>query len=641
MADEVTIPENEDGDGESQHAGDYRQNWRAAFETYAWIWRVLMNAEARKAAKWLALNQFGANLLSMAVPWFIGQLVNALMRHELVALERDFAAIVGLLFVRRLLQWRESHLREVLVGENTGEIDLRTNELFLGKSLGQHLREHETLSAAGMEKGRARAFEGMNLLCIDAVETFFLLGTSYVALWCLNWVAGVATTLLFVIYVKWSLYLNRKVAEDCLAIDQQFRAWQRHRSERWEQVGRVKVNGKEQEEGSYLSRWWNERIIIADRRFWLWFSDQHSLRSLISTTILLVVMGFCLWQAWHGHGGYGLLFPLFIWMQNILEHIWRLGSLEHRLSWNLPSLQAMERALKLPQDIVDAPDAVELDLSQGVRIEFRNVTYVYEGSALASKDAEEVRPEPVLRQVSFTIEPGEVVAFIGPSGAGKTSIMRLLQRSFDPTSGSILVNGHDLRRVKLASWLGQIGYISQQPAVLDGTLRYNLLYGLSPEDRDKVTDEELWTLMRRLKIDFGKRLTKGLKTKVGKNGIQLSGGEQQRVMIGAAIAKRPRFLVCDEITSALDSTTERAVQRGVEEVLMAGVGAAMIAHRLSSLRGCDKFIVLKASADVADGESQIEAVARSFEELYAISPTFQRLADDQGIVIHPTTHPHA
>jgi ATP-binding cassette, subfamily B, bacterial len=170
--------------------------------------------------------------------------------------------------------------------------------------------------------------------------------------------------------------------------------------------------------------------------------------------------------------------------------------------------------------------------------------------------------------------------------------------------------------------------------VLDGTIRYNLIYGLTREEQELATDEELWSLMRLLKIDFGERLIDGLDTLVGRNGMKLSGGQAQRLMIGAAAMKKPRFMVIDEATSSLDSTTEKAVQYGLAKVLAGNVGALVVAHRLSTVRHlCNRFIVLREVSSLNGGESQVEAIADSFEELYGTSPTFRRLADDQGVTV--------
>jgi ABC-type multidrug transport system fused ATPase/permease subunit len=211
--------------------------------------------------------------------------------------------------------------------------------------------------------------------------------------------------------------------------------------------------------------------------------------------------------------------------------------------------------------------------------------------------------------------------------------MRLLMRYMDPTSGTIVVDGQDLRDVRLSSWLNLIAYVPQQAQVFDGTIRDNLLYRFTDEPA-RVADEELWAIMRKLKIDFGDRLTDGLDTRVGRHGIELSGGEQQRLMIGAAAMRKPIFMVVDEATASLDATTEKAVQKGLEEVLGGHMGALIITHRLSTVRRlCSKFFVLRDCEGLGPGDSQLEASAGSFEELYEISPTFRMLADDQGVVI--------
>jgi len=271
-------------------------------------------------------------------------------------------------------------------------------------------------------------------------------------------------------------------------------------------------------------------------------------------------------------------------------------------------------------------------------VEVRNVSYAYAAEkrdlpGLAVARIGSKLGTPILRNVSLTIEPGEKAALIGPSGAGKTTIMRLLMRYMDPTSGTILVDGHDLRDIRLSSWLNLIAYVPQQAQVFDGTVRDNLLYRFTDEPIT-VPDRELWAIMRKLKIDFGDRLTDGLDTRVGRHGIELSGGEQQRLMIGAAAMRKPVFMVVDEATASLDATTEKAVQRGLEEVLGNYISALIITHRLSTVRRlCSKFFVLRDSEGLAAGESQLEAAASTFEELYEISPTFRMLADDQGVVI--------
>ena len=296
----------------------------------------------------------------------------------------------------------------------------------------------------------------------------------------------------------------------------------------------------------------------------------------------------------------------------------------------MPAVKSMIEALSIPPAIIDRPNAVVIDHTVAHDIVFADITHTYPAETKRTEDM-----PAALTKVSFQVCKGESVALLGSSGSGKTTVMRKLLRFDDPSSGSILIDGIDLKDIVQRSWRRGIGYIPQQSQVFDGTIRYNLTYGLTAEERARVSDDDLWKLMKLLKIDFGERLTDGLNTIVGKNGIKISGGQAQRLMIGAAVMRRPWLLVVDEATSSLDSTTEKQVQEGLEQVLSGTATSALIvAHRLSTVRHlCDKFVVLKAAHEVHNGDSQVEAVASSFEELYKISPTFRRLADDQGIGI--------
>jgi len=592
-------------------------------------------------------------LLSLAVSitalngiaWLAKYLVDGLIRHDAYAVKMSFLGMAVCVTVYGYFDRLQMIAREYAQGANLTQLKRRMNELFFEKSMGQHLQESSYLNTANIERGKGRIEQLEIMLTFEGSSSLISLTVALTLLWFRVPSAGFFMTLLLASYLVWLVYLNRNISEKCVPFDKEFRRINRWEHERWEKIERVKTCAKEEAEIAYQNRSF-ENVLGEERKFWLWFIGKVTWRGYSNRFVLLGTLAYGAWRIWQGDWSNGVFVPLLMYATKVSESIWNIGHIEHQINWNMPAIRTAMLTLTLPPDICDKPNAIELRPRNGVRVEMRNVSYAYASEkrdlpGLPLAGAELSRPMlPILRNVSLSIAPGEKAALIGPSGAGKTTIMRLLMRYMDPTAGAIFVDGHDLREVRLSSWLRLIAYVPQQAQVFDGTVRDNLLYRFTDEPIS-VPDEELWRVMRKLKIDFGDRLTDGLDTRVGRHVIELSGGEQQRLMIGAAAMRKPIFMVVDEATASLDATTEKAVQKVLEEVLGDDMGALIITHRLSTVRRlCSKFFVLRDSEGLAPGESQLEASAASFEELYEISPTFRMLADDQGVVILDSPLPH-
>jgi ATP-binding cassette, subfamily B, bacterial len=284
----------------------------------------------------------------------------------------------------------------------------------------------------------------------------------------------------------------------------------------------------------------------------------------------------------------------------------------------LVSFDRVFEVLDLPPMIADAPDAVELR-ADARSIEFDDVRFSYPTAAevsLASlEDVAMLDTAPateVLRGVSFRAEPGELVALVGPSGAGKTTISQLVPRIYDVRAGRVLVGGYDVRDVTQQSLRERIGVVSQDAHMFHDTIRGNLTYA-----KPDAKESELWAAVEAAQIaDLVASLPDGLDTVVGDRGYRLSGGEKQRLAIARLLLKAPEIVILDEATAHLDSESEVAVQAALAEALT-GRTSLVIAHRLSTVLGADKILVVDQGRIVQSGtHAELLAAGGLYAELY-------------------------
>jgi len=233
--------------------------------------------------------------------------------------------------------------------------------------------------------------------------------------------------------------------------------------------------------------------------------------------------------------------------------------------------------LDAPIEIGERPDAKSLPARVRGEVEYRGVSFEYRADL------------PVLQELNIHARPGETIALVGPTGAGKTTVVNLLPRFYEATRGAILIDGHDIRDLTLASLREQIGIVSQEAFLFNGTIRENILYG-----RLDATEAEMMEAAKAANChEFIMRLPEQYDSRVGERGVKLSVGEKQRVSIARALLKDPPILILDEATASVDTATEKLIQEALER-LMAHRTSFVIAHRLSTVRNADQILVLKA-----------------------------------------------
>ncbi|RJS47158.1 ABC transporter ATP-binding protein [Nocardioides cavernaquae] len=315
----------------------------------------------------------------------------------------------------------------------------------------------------------------------------------------------------------------------------------------------------------------------------------------------------------------GTLLALATLLLRLLGPLQGLSNVRVDVMTALVSFDRVFEVLDLPSTIQEKPSAVVLPAS-AASLEFSNVAFTYpraEDVSLASlesvarRESRDVRE--VIHDVSFTVSPGQMVALVGPSGAGKTTLTHLVARLYDVTAGAVRIGGYDVRDVTLESLEAQVGYVTQDAHMFHDTIRANLVYA-----RPDASDDEIWAALAAAQIaPLIQGLPDGLETVVGDRGYRLSGGERQRLAIARLLLKAPAIVVLDEATAHLDSESEVAVQRALDAAL-AGRTSLVIAHRLSTIRHADQILVVDEGRVVQAGSHEaLLAAGGLYAELHA------------------------
>jgi ABC-type multidrug transport system fused ATPase/permease subunit len=430
--------------------------------------------------------------------------------------------------------------------------------------------------------------------------------TDFVAFWVaiglcltLNWRLGLLLLVLLPLYI-----LNYRIFIGGLRTS--WRAWRRKMDdvsvglqERLSGIQLVKAYGKERREN---------RAFVGDTRE----SLDHAMRAVVfranqetgnwAVSGLRNTLVFCLgcYFVIEGEMTYGAVMAFQAYSMKVFQPVLNMTNLAQEYEQMMVSVDRIYEVLGTPAEVADGPDAIDPGRFRG-KVEFEHVGFEY------------VEGEPVLKDICLEVEPGTVVALVGHTGCGKTTLTSTLMRYFDVKEGAIRIDGHDIRSLKVKPTRSQIGQVLQDSVIFNTTLRNNIRYG-----RPNVTEQEIMVAARVAEIhEFVMRTSDGYDTLVGDEGTKLSVGEKQRLAIARAVLTDPSILILDEATSSLDSISEALIQKAMANVLK-GRTAFVIAHRLSTVVNADLIVVMDEGRIVEQGthDELLEQPGSHYRALY-------------------------
>ncbi|MGG4058699.1 ABC transporter ATP-binding protein [Bacillus licheniformis] len=304
---------------------------------------------------------------------------------------------------------------------------------------------------------------------------------------------------------------------------------------------------------------------------------------LMTRLMILAVLVFGAWLSFSGNMSYGEFVGFVLYVNVLFKPIDKISAILELYPKGMAGFKRFTELIDTKPQIVDRKDAIDVPALEG-NIVFKNVTFGYE------------KHKPVLRGIDLSIKAGETVAFVGPSGAGKTTISSLIPRFYDIDGGAITIDGIDIRDMTKRSLRSQIGIVQQDVFLFTGTLRENIAYG-----KLDAADEEIQRAAKMAHLEqLIESLPDGYETQVGERGLKLSGGQKQRIAIARMFLKNPPILILDEATSALDTETEQVIQNALTE-LAKDRTTLVIAHRLATIRNADRIVVVTENGIAEEG----------------------------------------
>ena len=539
------------------------------------------------------------NALALSIPQFIRWIVDrGIANQDIPLLTRSVLALLGLALLKGCVTFLQG--RWIEVASQNVAYDLRNaiHQKLSLLSFSYHDRTEtgQLISRAIQDVERIRFLTGRALLRIAEGGTL-LIGTAIVLLW-MNPRLALLSLMTMPLLAYRATYFGRRFRPLSLAIQQQLAVLTTRLEQNLRGTRVVKAFAEEEAEIDRFdqeNRHWFDLTIEAAR-----------LQALNLPLMDLIANAGTVFVIWYGGQlvirqelTMGELVAFSTYMAQLIQPVRRLGFIVSAIAMAVAAGERIFEILDARSEVRDTPDAKPLPPVKG-DVHFNKVSFAYFGRHY------------VLRDVSFTAEPGQIIALLGATGSGKSTIINLIPRFYDPTSGQITVDGYDTRRVTLNSLRNQIGIVLQETTLFATSIRENIAFGRP----DASTEEIIAAAQAAQAHDFILEMAEGYDTPVGERGVTLSGGQKQRIAIARALLSDPRILILDDATSSVDTETEQLIQKALER-LMRGRTSFVIAQRLSTVRMADLILVLEKGRIAAQGtHQQLLRTSGLYAEIY-------------------------
>ncbi len=548
--------------------------------------------------------------LSMTLPVFYGKIIDSFIKVRPVESQVRFSCyLLGILILK--IYFDKKH-GDVHIGDIAFGVEKRVAHVTLEKisklSLGQISNSNSGFKNHIIKNGESALREAVEMFIFDVSSVSIRLAIAIGSLFWLNAVLGSITLASISLFAAASLLINKRILPQLRTQNKLGTKLGTFHSEIIKHLRMVIVFNQEERALNEHSRQYDEYGASGKRIWFSYFNQVACFREPFAVLGQFSVLMAGIYLVNSHRVTPGSLVMAMAWSMTAFQATNNIGTIQRRMARYSVHIGRYFDLLDIKPAVAETEHPIRPPKFFG-RIEFKSVSFEYPmftGSEdeldTAKARRRRIEENHAIRDVSFTIEPGETCAFVGHSGAGKSTVINLILRGYDPDKGQILIDGNDLRLLDLGAWRSSIGCVEQDPKLWDQSLAYNMKYGRKESDPD-VSLEELDELARKTQIsEFYDRLGEdGFDTELGENGIQLSGGQRQRVAIARAIIKSPSVVILDEATNALDTVNEEKVHRAIDEALEGRTGI-IIAHRLSTIRNADRIIVFDKGRIVGNGK---------------------------------------